>query len=110
MAKQRKLVPIYSSLPDSTALLEQIDEFIYGISERMDHIQEAEIARDPNLCAKLLIDLEQDGEQLGFEALGAVALRARQLCEPEESFALLEQLQELMEIVQRIKRGHRSTA
>ena len=110
MGKPRRLVPIYTSLPDSSAVLERIDEFVYGISERMDHIQEAEIAKDLPLCAKLLVELGRDGENLGFEILHEAALAAAERCEKNDDYNLLEQLQEVMEIVQRIKRGHRSTA
>ncbi len=110
MAKPRHLVPIYTTLPDSSALLERIDEFVYGISERMDHIQEAEIAKDLPLCAKLLVELGQDGETLGFLPLQEAALGTAARCEGDDDYDLLEQLREVLEIVQRIKRGHRSTA
>ncbi len=110
MGKPRHLVPIYTSLPDSSAVLERIDEFVYGISERMDHIQEAEIAKDLPLCAKLLVELGRDGEILGFRILQEAALAAAARCVESDDYTLIEHLQEVMEIGQRIKRGHRSRA
>ncbi len=110
MALSKRPIPITSNFSDDPRLQDQIDEFVYGFSSRLDHVQEAEIEGDFGLCCKLMSDLAQDAETLGYALLFQKAQDIIEICEDEDREGLLEELRELMFIAHRIKLGHRSTA
>jgi len=110
MAFSKRPIPITSNFSDDPRLQDEIDEFVYGISSRLDHVQEAEIEGDFGLCCKLMSDLAQVAETLGYALLFQKAQVVIKICADEDSEGLLEELCEMMHIVHRIKLGHRSTA
>jgi hypothetical protein len=105
-----RLIPIVSSYSENPQFQERIDEFVYGVSSRLDDMQNAQIDGDFALCGKLMADLSHDAENLGFDPLFQVAQEVMQACEDEDDELLLQKLQEALVIVQRIKLGHRSAA
>ncbi len=106
----KRPIPIVSSYRNDPQFQEQIDEFVYGISSRLDDMQNAEIEGDFALCGKLIADLSQDAENLGFDPLYRIAQGVFQACEDEDDELLLQKLHEVLLIVHRIKLGHRSAA
>ena len=110
MELRERPTPIVSSYLENPQFQEQIDEFVYGISSRLDDMQDAGIEGDFALCGKLMADLSHDAENLGFDPLFQLAQEVMQACEDEDDELLLQKLQEALVIIQRIKLGHRSAA
>jgi hypothetical protein len=110
METSKRPIPIVSIYRDEPEFQERIDEFVYSISSRLDYVQEAEMEENYSLCGKLMKDLAEDAETLGFQPLLDAACEVIHACDAENDENLLENLRTVMEIVQRIKLGHRSAA
>ncbi|HPG28076.1 MAG TPA: hypothetical protein PLW10_20755, partial [Myxococcota bacterium] len=95
---------------DVPELAEQIDRFVIGLAERIDAIQDAELARDTTLAADLAERLANDAERLGYPVMGQCARGVVAAARDAKPDALQEAVVELTDLAQRIRRGHRGAA
>jgi hypothetical protein len=100
---------IYSLRADDPACEEAIDRFVLTLAERVDALQDAQIAGDLEGVGKLCEELASDADTLGYPQLAAAArevLSISQRRAPEDD-ALVDRLVELTEIGRRVRLGHR---
>ena len=102
--------PIRSTQEDIAEMAEEIDRFVIGLGERIDEIQDAEMAsciEEVSTRARLL---STDAERLGYPVLARAAKSAAMAAEDKKTDELQESVFELTDLVQRVRRGHRGAA
>ena len=102
--------PIVSLLVDDPAYDEPIDAFVVSLGERVDALQDAELAGDPDLLRALAAALSAQSEGLGYPALAAAARRVEIACDDDGPEAIHKAVVDLTDLGQRVRRGHRSSA
>ena len=102
--------PIRSTQEDVVELAEEIDLFVIGLAERIDAIQDAELAQQPSVVSKLARSLAREADRLGYPGM---AMSAKGVSLGAED-GLIDDLQqavvELTGLAQRIRQGHRGAA
>jgi len=101
--------PIFSSRADDLDLRESIDQFVVGLAERVDRLQDADGAGRLQELAQLAGTLALESASIGFEPLSRCAERVHQSAregQPRDAHALLI---ELSHLAQRVRRGHRGS-
>jgi hypothetical protein len=109
-AMSERKPPIRSTQEDVPELVQAIDRFVIGLAERVDAIQDAELAASHGELARLAGQLAVDAERLGYPGLGLVARHALSASNDEKRDALQDAVIELTEIAQRVRQGHRGAA
>lgn len=99
--------PIYSSRADDPEFVESIEEFIIGLAERVDALQDAEFKGDYTQLESLSLDLARRADELGFGSLAASAGALEGCCGARDPEELREVLLDLTEIAKRVRMGHR---
>jgi HPt (histidine-containing phosphotransfer) domain-containing protein len=102
--------PLFSSFADDPTLGPAIHEFLLGLAERIDALQDAYSRRDFKDLAHLAGGLASQAVAAGFEPLATCASRIETTSlaqKPEPSFRALV---ELTELVRRARLGHRGAA
>lgn len=102
--------PIRSTQEDIAELAEDIDRFVIHLGERIDEIQDAELALCVGEVSALSRLLAADAERLGYPVLAQAAKSAALAAEDEKSEAMQDSIFELTDLVQRVRRGHRGAA
>lgn len=102
--------PICSEFEDDPAIRERIDEFVVGIGERVDALQDSHTTGDPRHLAELVRSLAAQAGELGFAPLAESARRVAEHCENRDLKQAEEELLALTEISVRIRLGHRGAA
>ena len=102
--------PIRSTQEDVAELAEDIDRFVIRLGERIDEIQDAELASCAGEVASLAGQLAIDAERLGFPVLSQTAKIVANGAQDEKLEIVRESIFELTDIVQRVRRGHRGAA
>ena len=102
--------PIRSTQEDVAELAEDIDRFVIGLAERIDEIQDAELARSVTQVSNLARSLSKDAERLGYPSMALSAKGVAMAAEDSLPDELQETIRELTEIAQRVRRGHRGAA
>jgi hypothetical protein len=102
--------PIRSTQEDVIELAEDIDRFVIGLAEKIDSIQDAELAGKSAEVAELARVLSTDSDRLGYPGMAMSAKGVAMAAEDDQTNALQETIVELTEIAQRIRRGHRGAA
>ncbi len=102
--------PIHSTQEDVLELAADIDHFVVGLAERIDSIQDAELAAKPAEVAELARTLSRDADRLGYPGMAMSAKGVAMSAEDDQRDELLETIVELTEISQRIRQGHRGAA
>ena len=102
--------PIRSTQEDVVELAEDIDRFVIGLAERIDAIQDAELAQKSGEVAALARVLAQDADRLGYPSMAMSAKGVAHAAEDAQLDELHETVVELTEIAQRIRQGHRGAA
>jgi biotin carboxylase len=102
--------PVVSLRAEDPAFEERIDRFVLELAERIDAFQDAESERDGRALLDLAEALGRDAEALGYPSLAAAALRVAEACAEPGSDALHKTVEDLTELGQRVRRGHRSAA
>ncbi len=99
--------PILSSRADEPELAEQIEQFIIGLAERVDDLQDAEFKGDrARLAAKARV-LGTTAMDLGFDLLAASASDLERCARSDSAEQIRETLIDLTEIATRVRMGHR---
>ena len=102
--------PIYSIREDEPELEEPINEFVIGLAERIDSLQDLHSLADFARLAELCQELAEEAERLGYPMLANVARQALQACEDRKTDASEEALLEMTDLTQRIRQAHRGAA
>jgi hypothetical protein len=105
--KDRPIARIYSERAGDPELEEALDQFVLGLAERIDRLQDAQASSDLDGLAKLGADLVRDGQSLGYPLLASVGLRVVEAARTRDSDGVLVGVRELTEIGYRIRLGHR---
>lgn len=102
--------PIRSTQEDIAELAGDIDLFVIGLAERIDAIQDAELARATARVAKLARRLGAEAERLGYPSMALSANEVALAADHDAIEELQETIIDLTELAQRVRRGHRSAA
>ena len=102
--------PIRSTQEDVPELAEEIDRFVIGLAERIDGIQDAELAESRSELSDLSRMLANDADRLGYPEMAAISKRVAMAAEDAKPDALQDAVIELTDLAQRIRRGHRGAA
>ena len=102
--------PIRSTQEDIAELAEDIDRFVIHLGERIDEIQDAELADCVGEVSSLARRLATDAERLGYPDMGQTAKAVAMAAEDEKLEVMQENIFELTDLVQRVRRGHRGAA
>ena len=102
--------PIRSTQEDVAELAEELDRFVIGLAERVDAIQDAEIAQSCAAVSDLARTLAQDAERLGYPTMATGARSVAMAAEDAKTESLQEAIVELTDVAQRIRQGHRGAA
>ena len=106
----RPLPPIHSSRAHDPDAEIEIDAFIYRLGEVVDGLQDTEASGDTARLGELAAQLACRSRQLGFAALASAAEALMATCQIGEPEAARKAVEELTEVAQRVRRGHRSAA
>ena len=101
--------PIHTTLHDPD-LQEVLDRFVVGLGERIDHLQDEEIAGDWRNLATLATALAADAVRFGYPPLAEAANAVEKACSAGNPEGIRKRLLELTEIGRRVRLGHRSAA
>lgn len=103
----KRHTPIFSSREDDPDLREALDEFTISLAERVDVLQDAELAADLDGLGPLCASLAGEAERLGFAPLADAANRVACACSEDKADAAQEALIELTDVARRVRLGHR---
>jgi hypothetical protein len=106
----RLLPPIRSTREHEPDLEPEIDAFVFGLGELVDSFQDAELAGATASLEQLAIRLAEYATRLGYPPVAESAQRIRSACGERNPEAVRKAVQDLTEIAQRVRRGHRSAA
>lgn len=98
---------IFSTRDDDPDLRDEIEAFTVGLAERVDVLQDAEMASNLGGLGPLCASLAADSEKLGFAPLAAAASRVVRACAEDKADAAQEALIELTDVSRRVRLGHR---
>ena len=99
--------PILSTRADDPSVSNLIDEFMVGLAEQVDRLQDAESKSDLEHLGALTSALAANADQLGFGVLAAAATDLQGFCQTNDLEDARDALIELTDIAKRIRRGHR---
>jgi len=99
--------PIRSTQVDVDELAEDIDRFVIVLAERIDAIQDAELANCTDEIAALARQLSSDAERVGYPGMAQNAKSTAMAAEDGKLEVMREHIVELTDLAQRIRRGHR---
>ena len=99
--------PILSSRSDELEIAKQIEDFVVGLAECVDDLQDAEFKGDLKELATTAHVLGTSANELGFDLLAASASDLERCCLSDSVDQVRETLIDLTEIAKRIRMGHR---
>jgi hypothetical protein len=106
----QRLAPIHSLHEDDPALSESIDEFVVGLGEWVDSLQDAHAAADLAAVASRADEHARLAGSLGYPGLRDAAREIARAAGAGEAEDARKAIGDLIEIVQRVRLGHRSAA
>ena len=102
--------PIRSTQEDVAELAEELDRFVIALAERIDAVQDAELASSWSDVSLLARTLANDADRLGYPGMAQSAKSVAMAAEDAKSEPLQDEIVELTDLAQRIRRGHRGAA
>jgi hypothetical protein len=108
MDKSRK--PLYSLCEDDIELEDDLGDFVIGLAERVDRLQDAQATGDLEELAHGGTGLARRALDLGYPPLAAVAEKLCMACQEEKDDVIQETLMELTEVSRQVRLGHRGAA
>lgn len=102
--------PIRSTQEDVAELVEELDRFVIALAERIDSIQDAELASSWSEVATLSRTLANDADRLGYPGMAQCAKSVAMSAEDSKIDEMRDGIVELTELAQRVRRGHRGAA
>jgi hypothetical protein len=98
---------IYSERAGDPDLEEALDQFVLGLAERIDRLQDAPATADHEGLAKLTADLARDAQALGYPELAAVGGALLEAARRRDAASVLEGVRDLTDLGYRVRLGHR---
>lgn len=98
---------IYSERAGDPDLEQALDQFVLGLAERVDRLQDAEAAGDLEGLAKLAAELVRDAQALGYPQLASAALGVVEVARQGNKGRVLGGVLAITELGYRIRLGHR---
>jgi hypothetical protein len=102
--------PLFSSFADDPALGTAIHEFVLGLAERIDALQDAYSRRDFKELARLAGGLASQALQSGFESVASCASGIEMTSLAQQLEPTYRALVELTELARCVRLGHRGAA
>ena len=99
--------PIYSILHEDPACVEVIDDFVVGVSERVDHLQDADSKGDLVELERLASELALEARGAGFDLLADVARSVQAACREGSKKPAHDGVVAVTDLACRIRLGHR---
>lgn len=99
--------PIYSALAEDPAANESVDAFVVVLAERVDELQDVELHGKLGELARLAQTLAAASTAAGYPELCASARAVETACDDRSRDAVRKALEELTEVAQRVRQGHR---
>ena len=99
--------PLFSTRADDPEVVDQIDEFVVALAERIDELQDAQCNSDLPTLADLASKLAANAVELGFPLLGNGANALDNACRDDKAEEAHQALVELSEMAHRVRLGHR---
>jgi hypothetical protein len=106
----KKDTPIYSARDEDSEAREEISNFVVGLAERVDLLQDVEGRGNLDPLRALARPLATDAARFGFDLLATLAQQVVDACEKDTPDAAAEGMTELTEIARRVRLGHRGAA
>jgi hypothetical protein len=100
-------LPLYSKLIDDPSSGDAIDEFVVGVAERVDHLQDADVRSDFAELGRLAAELARDARGAGFDLLADVARSVQVACIDASKKPAHDGVVALTDLACRIRLGHR---
>ena len=110
MGDGSKRTPLFSTRANDPAVQDTLDDFVVSLGERIDALQDAEIASDLPRMGVLADELRGAAGDHGYEPLADCASGVKTACASGDAEAARKGLLELTEIAQRVRLGHRGAA
>ncbi len=110
MGDGSKRTPLLSTRANDPDVQDSLDAFVVGLGERIDALQDAEIASDLPRMGVLAGELRDAAADHGYELLADCAAGVRTACASGNAEVAHKGLLELTEITQRVRLGHRGAA
>lgn len=102
--------PIRSTQEDVAELAEELDRFVIALAERIDAVQDAELAASWPEVASLARTLANDAERLGYPGMALNAKSVAMAAEDSKVDVVQDAIVDLTDLAQRVRRGHRGAA
>jgi hypothetical protein len=106
---QVKPSPIFSTLEDDPSRSDAIDQFVIGLAEAVDQLQDAELEVDLPRLGELATHLGERAGNVGYQPLAEIAARVANACRDDKLEDAQAATVELTEISGRIRSGHRGS-
>jgi hypothetical protein len=100
-------LPLYSRLIDDPSSWDAIDEFVVGVAERVDHLQDADSRGDFVELDRLASELARDAREAGFDLLADVARAVQAACRDGSKKPAHDGVVAVTDLACRIRLGHR---
>ena len=104
------MLPIYSRYDDQVELRDAIEQFVVGLGERIDELQDLQLQGQLLQLADKSDALAADGQRLGYAQIDAVARQISQAARQDKPEEAQKALVEITELMQRVRRGSRGAA
>lgn len=102
--------PLFSLYEDDLDLEEDLGNFVVGLAERVDCMQDAGANRDLGTLDKLCLELANEATRFGYPPLVTIVDCVRSAGASGKDDAIEHSLVELTELARRIRQGHRGAA
>jgi hypothetical protein len=102
--------PVYSILSDCSELEEGIHDFVVGLAEQVDLLQDDEHGSDYEALEERASLLAGQADRMGYPELSRATLKVVEACSEELKDAVQKGLFEVTELARCIRMGHRGAA
>ena len=102
--------PVYSVLQACSELDESIHEFVVGLAEQVDLLQDDEQNSDFEGLEERAAILSGQAERMGYPELARLTQKVSAFCVGQMKDAVQKGLMEITEMARRIRMGHRGSA
>jgi hypothetical protein len=102
--------PLFSLYEDDVDLQDDLANFVVGLAECVDCMQDAGGSRDLGDLNKLALELEHEAMRYGYPPLATIVASVRIAADAGRDEAIEDALLHLTEMARRVRQGHRGSA
>ena len=106
----QKRKPIYSIREEDPEIRGEISDFVIGLAELVDTLQDLHSGTDFETLARRSRDLSKQANELGYPMFAEAAGLVVQACEADEPETAEQGLLEMTDLARRIRDAHRGAA